>query len=51
MINDYNFTNNVIAELHYHGLSSEICQQDTQIVAKTFDYQIVPVFGEEEGNT
>lgn len=48
-----NFTNNVIAELHYNGLSSEICQQDipVQIVVKTFDYQVVPVFAEEEGST
>ncbi len=47
--NDPNFTNNVIAELHYYGLSPDICQQDTpvQIVVKTFDYQVVPVFSEE----
>ena len=45
--NDPNFTNNVIAELHYYGLSPDICQQDTpvQIVVKTFDYQ--PLFSEE----
>jgi hypothetical protein len=41
-INYENFTNNVIAELHYNGLSSGTCQQDTavQVVVDTFDYQI-----------
>ena len=52
LINDDYFTNNVIAELHYNGLSSQVCQQDTpvQIMVKTFDYQVVPVFAE-EGST
>jgi hypothetical protein len=50
-INDHYFTNNVITELHYNGLSPEICQHDTpvQVVVKTFDYQVVPVFSEKEG--
>ena len=42
-INYENFTNNVIAELHYNGLSpGGTCQQDTavQVVVDTFDYQI-----------
>lgn len=45
---DPNFTANVIAELHYNEISSEICHQDSsaQIVVKAFDYLIQPAQNE-----
>ena len=46
---DEYFTNNVIVELYYDGISSDICQDKSvqKVVVKTFDYQVKPVFSEQ----